>query len=116
MAASNGIFIPFCKTHFQLSQFQSQLIDLAFYIAYFVGSLLLFAYQQIAKVDWLNRIGYKTGIIYGLITSAVGALCMIAALHSGSYWLILAAFFCHRTRFFTPTNLWPTFCHCIRST
>lgn len=93
MAASNGIFIPFCKTHFQLSQFQSQLIDLAFYIAYFVGSLLLFAYQQIAKVDWLNRIGYKTGIIYGLITSAVGALCMIAALHSGSYWLILAAFF-----------------------
>lgn len=93
MAASNGIFIPFCKSHFQLSQFQSQLIDLAFYVAYFVGSLMLYIYQQVARIDLLNHIGYKAGIIYGLIISAVGSLCMIAALHSGSYWLILAAFF-----------------------
>lgn len=93
MAASNGIFIPFCKSHFQLTQFQSQLIDLAFYVAYFIGSLALYIGQQIARVDLINRIGYKTGIIYGLIVSAVGALAMIAALHSGSYWLILGAFF-----------------------
>lgn len=93
MAASNGIFIPFCKGHFNLSQFQSQLIDLAFYVAYFVGSLTLFIYQKIARFDLLNHIGYKAGIIYGLVVSAVGALCMIAALHSGSYWLILGAFF-----------------------
>jgi fucose permease len=25
LAASNGIFIPFCKTHFNLTQFESQL-------------------------------------------------------------------------------------------
>lgn len=84
MAASNGIFIPFCKTHFQLSQFQSQLIDLAFYVAYFVGSLALFIYQRVARFDLLNHIGYKAGIIYGLIVSAVGALLMIGALHSGA--------------------------------
>jgi FHS family L-fucose permease-like MFS transporter len=41
MAASNGIFIPFCKTHFNLSQFQSQLIDSTFYGGYFIGSVLL---------------------------------------------------------------------------
>lgn len=35
VAASNGIFIPFCKTHFNLDQFQSQLIDTSFYGAYF---------------------------------------------------------------------------------
>lgn len=93
MAASNGIFIPFCKNHFQLSQFQSQLIDLAFYVAYFVGSLALYIYQRIARFDLLNHIGYKAGIIYGLIVSAAGAIAMIAALHSGSYWLILGAFF-----------------------
>ena len=27
IAASNGVFIPFCKTYFSLDQFQSQLID-----------------------------------------------------------------------------------------
>ena len=42
IAASNGIFIPFCKKYFNLSQFQSQLIDTAFYGAYFIGSYLLF--------------------------------------------------------------------------
>ena len=28
IAASNGVFIPFCKTYFQIDQFQSQLVDL----------------------------------------------------------------------------------------
>jgi FHS family L-fucose permease-like MFS transporter len=42
IAASNGIFIPFCKKHFNLNQFESQLIDFAFYAAYFVGSFVFF--------------------------------------------------------------------------
>ena len=29
IAASNSIFIPFCRTHFSLNQFQSQLIGSA---------------------------------------------------------------------------------------
>ena len=41
IAASNSIFIPFCRTHFNLDQFQSQLIGSAFYVAYFVGSLFI---------------------------------------------------------------------------
>ena len=43
IAAGNSIFIPFCKNYFSLDQFQSQLIDFAFYLAYFVGALGLFA-------------------------------------------------------------------------
>lgn len=93
VAASNGIFIPFCKKHFDLTQFQSQLIDTAFYAAYFFGSLALFLLSQTTKVDFLNKIGYKKGIIYGLLISVVGALLMVPAVHSGSFGFILAAFF-----------------------
>ena len=45
IAASNGVFIPFCKEYFNLSQFQSQLIDSAFYGAYFFGALILYLFS-----------------------------------------------------------------------
>lgn len=93
VAASNGIFIPFCKTHFDLTQFESQLIDFTFYGGYFIGSLILFFASQISKVDILNKLGYKNGIIIGLVISAMGALLMVPAINSGSFGFILAAFF-----------------------
>jgi FHS family L-fucose permease-like MFS transporter len=93
LAASNGIFIPFCKAHFSLTQFESQLIDFTFYGGYFIGSLVLYFASQATKVDILNKLGYKNGIIYGLILSAVGALLMVPAINSGSFGLILGAFF-----------------------
>ena len=93
LAASNGVFIPFCKTHFSLSQFQSQLIDFTFYGGYFIGSLILYFASQASKVDILNKIGYKNGIILGLVISAIGALGMIPAVASGSFGLILTVFF-----------------------
>jgi FHS family L-fucose permease-like MFS transporter len=93
LAASNGIFIPFCKAHFNLTQFESQLIDFTFYGGYFIGSLGLYFASQITKVDILNKLGYKNGIIYGLVLSAVGALLMVPAVDSGSFGFILGAFF-----------------------
>ena len=39
--ASNGVFIPFCKTYFKIDQFQAQLVEFAFYGAYFIGALIL---------------------------------------------------------------------------
>ena len=93
LAASNGIFIPFCKAHFNLTQFESQLIDFTFYGGYFIGSLGLYFASQITKVDILNKLGYKNGIIYGLILSAMGALLMVPAVDSGSFGFILGAFF-----------------------
>lgn len=93
IAASNGIFIPFCKTYFALSQFQSQLIDLTFYGGYFIGSLVLFLFARTARIDLLNKIGYKKAIIYGLLISTAGALSIIPAVHSGSFSFILASFF-----------------------
>ncbi|WP_374950636.1 MFS transporter [Mucilaginibacter sp.] len=93
LAASNGIFIPFCKAHFSLTQFESQLIDFTFYGGYFIGSLALYFASAASKVDILNKIGYKNGIIYGLIISAVGAVIMIPAINSGSFAFILFTFF-----------------------
>ena len=81
LAASNGVFIPFCKSHFNLTQLQSQLIDFAFYSAYFIGSLILYLFSAARKVDILNKIGYKKGIIYGLLISVVGALIMIPCIN-----------------------------------
>ena len=93
VAASNGIFIPFCKAHFNLTQFESQLIDFTFYGGYFIGSLILYFASQASKVDILNKIGYKKGIIAGLVISAGGALLMIPAVHSGAFIFILFTFF-----------------------
>ena len=93
LAASNGIFIPFCKSHFHLTQFESQLIDFTFYGGYFIGSLILYFASQVSKTDILNKMGYKNGIIIGLVVSAGGALLMIPAVGTGSYGLVLAAIF-----------------------
>ena len=44
IAAGNNILIPFCKKYFSLDQFQSQLIEFAFYGAYYIGALFLFLF------------------------------------------------------------------------
>lgn len=93
IAASNGIFIPFCKAHFHLNQFESQLIDYTFYGGYFIGSLVLYFISQITKVDIINKLGYKNGIILGLIISAAGALLMVPAVNADSFVLILGGLF-----------------------
>src|SRR3982751_4123181 len=93
IAASNSIFIPFCRTHFSLTQFQSQLIGSAFYGAYFIGSLILYLVSSLLGYDILNRIGYKKGIIYGLWISVIGALAIIPSANMNSFPLILVSFF-----------------------
>jgi FHS family L-fucose permease-like MFS transporter len=93
IAASNSIFIPFCKSHFDLSQFQSQLIGSAFYGAYFIGSLILYLVSSAIGYDILNKIGYKRGIIYGLLISVVGALLIIPSANANSFPAICASFF-----------------------
>jgi FHS family L-fucose permease-like MFS transporter len=92
-AASNGVFIPFCKSHFSLTQFEAQLIDFTFYGGYFIGSFILYFASQAKRMDIVDHIGYKNGIVIGLLISAVGALCMVPALNSGSFGFILAADF-----------------------
>lgn len=93
IAASNSILIPFCKTHFSLTQFQSQLIGSAFYGAYFIGSLILFIISNLVGYDIINKIGYKKGIIYGLGISIIGALLIIPSANANSFNAILGSLF-----------------------
>ncbi len=93
IAAGNGIFIPFCKHYFQLDQFQSQLIDFAFYGAYYIGGLGLFIASAAKNNDIMNHWGMKTGIVYGLLTSAVGAVLMLLSFNFGGFSGILVSLF-----------------------
>ena len=97
--ASNGVFIPFCKTYFQIDQFQAQLVEFAFYGAYFIGALILFVWSSYSKKDILNNWGYKKGIIYGLIISIFGALIMYPSVNGAEqgdtqvfYYVLIALF------------------------
>ena len=99
IGASNGVFIPFCKEYFMIDQFQSQLVDFAFYGAYYIGALVLFILSSQGKKDIFNSWGYKKGIIYGLLISTVGALVMYPAINGAEpgqtevfYWVLLALF------------------------
>lgn len=93
IAAGNSIFIPFCKNYFSLDQFQSQLIDFAFYTAYFLGALLLFIFSTIKGIDIIGKWGYKKSIVYGLLLSALGAAIMIIAVKSNVYYGMLIGLF-----------------------
>lgn len=92
VAASNGVLIPVLKNHFSLTQFQSQLVDTAFYIAYGVGSLIYFL-LSLTMGDPLNKIGYKNGLVIGLIISAIGALLFIPAVNLNHYEFFLVGLF-----------------------
>jgi FHS family L-fucose permease-like MFS transporter len=93
IAAGNSIFIPFCKSYFSLDQFQSQLIDFAFYTAYYVGALLLFALGNFSGKDIVGKWGYKRSIVYGLLFSALGAGAMIIAVQASVYSGMLVGLF-----------------------
>lgn len=93
IAAGNSIFIPFCKSYFSLDQFQSQLVDFAFYTAYYVGALLLFALGDLSGKDIVGKWGYKRSIVYGLLFSALGAGAMIVAVEASVYVGMLVGLF-----------------------
>jgi Major Facilitator Superfamily len=65
----NDIFIPHLKKAFHLTDFPSSRILFAFFGGYFLAAL---------PAGWLmERIGYRKGILVGLLTCATGALLFI---------------------------------------
>ncbi|MFV8325801.1 MFS transporter [Flavobacterium sp. ZS1P14] len=93
VAASNDILIPVFKKAFDLSQGESQLVSLAFYIAYTVGSLIYMGISYLMKEDLVNKIGYKNGLALGLAISALGTLLFYPAANTGSFPLMLSGLF-----------------------
>lgn len=93
VAASNDILIPVFKEAFDLTQGQSQFVSIAFYISYTVGSLIYMGVSIFIGQDLVNKIGYKNGLVLGLVISALGTLLFYPAANSGSYPLMLAGLF-----------------------
>jgi len=81
----NDIIIPHLKAVFELNYAQAMLIQFAFFTAYFVVSL--------PSGLIVNRLGYKNGIIIGLVTAGMGCLLFYPAAGARSYALFLLALF-----------------------
>src|SRR6202521_2446409 len=81
----NDILIPHLKKAFHLSDFRSSLIQTAFFGGYFLAAL---------PAGWLmEKIGYRRGILVGLLTCAAGALLFIPAASVRLYGFFLLALF-----------------------
>ncbi len=81
----NDILIPHLKKVFDLSDLQSALIQTAFFGGYFLSAL--------PAGRLMEKIGYKKGIVTGLITCGIGALLFIPAASIQVYGLFLFASF-----------------------
>ena len=81
----NDIIIPHLKAVFELNYAQAMLIQFAFFTAYFIISL--------PSGLIVNKLGYKNGIIIGLVTAGVGCACFYPAAGMRSYGMFLFALF-----------------------
>lgn len=81
----NDILIQHLKKAFGLSDFQSSLIQFAFFGGYFLAAF---------PAGWLmQRIGYKKGILTGLLVCATGTILFIPAASVRVYTFFLFALF-----------------------
>jgi FHS family L-fucose permease-like MFS transporter len=92
LTCMNDVLIPHLRTLFQLSYLQSMLVQFAFFGAYFIGSLVYFVISYL-KGDPINKIGYKNGMLLGLIIAAVGCFLFFPAARYSAYGLFLSALF-----------------------
>ena len=88
----NDILIPYVKKVFDLTRTGSMLVQFAFFMAYFIGAFIYFIISSTSG-DPILKIGYKKGIITGLLLSAIGCAIFYPAAEIKVYWLFLTALF-----------------------
>ena len=92
MTVFNDILIPRFKEAFTLDYVHAMLVQLAFFTAYFIGAFLYFVISA-TRGDPIGRIGYKNGVVIGLLISAGGSAMFWPAATIHSYPLFLTALF-----------------------
>ena len=92
LTCMNDILIPYLKDVFQLNFFQAMLVQFAFFLAYFIGSLIYFIIS-VSSGDPISKIGYKNGIIAGLIISGISCALFYPAAEYKVYGFFLGALF-----------------------
>ncbi|HZL12773.1 MAG TPA: sugar MFS transporter [Verrucomicrobiae bacterium] len=88
----NDILIPRLQDAFTLTNYEIMFVQTAFFGAYFIGSLLYFFISATAG-DPIARIGYKNGVVIGLLLAAIGGAMFWPAASLLSYPLFLGALF-----------------------
>ena len=81
----NDILIPHLKALFDLSYFQAMAVQMAFFGAYFIVSY--------PAGNLVKRVGYKKGVVIGLIVAGIGCAMFYPASVVQVYGLFLAALF-----------------------
>jgi FHS family L-fucose permease-like MFS transporter len=92
MTVFNDILIPRFKEAFTLDYYHAMFVQLAFFGAYFTGSLIYFIISATAG-DPIAKIGYKNGVVIGLLIAATGSALFWPAANATSYPMFLAALF-----------------------
>ena len=92
MTSLNDVLNARFKDAFHLTNFQSAFVDSAFFGAYGIGSLVYY-FVSLRSGDPINRIGYKNGVVFGLLTAAIGTAMFFPAATLSSYPFFLAALF-----------------------
>jgi FHS family L-fucose permease-like MFS transporter len=81
----NDILIRQFMKSFALTRFEGGLVQSAFYMGYFLLAL--------PAAFYMRRVGYKTGILTGLLLFAAGTFLFWPAALVGQYWFFLLALF-----------------------
>lgn len=88
----NDILVPYLREVFTLNFFQATLVQFAFFGAYFIGSLIYFIIS-VNIGDPIMKIGYKNGIIAGLLIAAISCALFFPAAEFKVYGFFLSALF-----------------------
>lgn len=70
----NDILIPYFKGVYHLSHFEANIVQFAFFIAYFVGSFVFYFWTK-TKKDPIHKYGYKITLVIGLVIAAIACFC-----------------------------------------
>ena len=89
---NNDILIPYFKEEFVLNDTQSMLVNLSFFGSYGIGAFVYFLFSHL-KGDPINKMGYKNGIIAGLITSGLACLLFYPLAELNNYYIMLVPLF-----------------------
>ncbi len=88
----NDLLTPTLKALFHLNQLHANLVSFAFFIAYFIGSLIYVICSSL-NIKPLAGMGYKQLILLGLVLPSIGFVLFVPAAILKNYYVFLCGLF-----------------------
>jgi len=89
----NDVLINTFEGIFNLTAFKTSMIQMCFFGAFFIISLIYFIISSTTGKDPINRIGYRNGMSISLLICGIGCIAFFPAAYSNSYYVFLVALF-----------------------